>query len=87
MSYRVVRVIICDIKECETPSPYALHGQGESDDANAEADGWKEYIHPAGRKFHICPTCLAAGKGEYDLPYLIVVDHGAPPGSQRPDKP
>jgi hypothetical protein len=57
MSFRVIRVLLCDCEGCETPSPYVLMGE----DDQAAKDGWVESVTD-GKKLHSCPACVAAGK-------------------------
>ena len=58
MSYRVIRVLLCDVPDCQTPAPYALMG----DDDMAKDEGWVETESPKGVKLHVCPTCVASGR-------------------------
>ena len=57
MSYRLIRVLLCDIDDCQTPSPYVL--QGEDDTPLKE--GWAETII-GDEKLHTCPNCVKLGR-------------------------
>ena len=58
MSYRVIRVLLCDVPDCQTPVPFVLMG----DDDLAVQEGWTEQIALTGEKIHTCPICAAAGR-------------------------
>lgn len=67
MSYRVIRVLLCDCGKCETPSPYVLQG----DDDKADKDGWKETV-VNGNRLHACPICAAVGQVPTDPASTVV---------------
>lgn len=58
MSYKIIRVVVCDCEGCVAPENARVV---QGDDNDAQSAGWVEVLRDGKPKAHLCPQCARAG--------------------------
>lgn len=59
MSYRLIRIVTCDMSGCESATPV------QGDDDSLAKSGWRELRIVNQRPMHVCPVCAKADRPDW----------------------